>query len=249
MNMKPLCSISFALLLSLATLSPAQASNPVEVDAGGVVLGQVWKAAPAHLSDLQIGSAPPPGSSRLIVRAELVRRLSEHGADVRGLSLPNSVRIKTRTDQWTPERLENAARDLCESKLRSGMSLKRVTVRSSQLVPQGSVPGTLTLTAIPRRVGEVSVSGTLNLEYDGQIVRRVPVSFLLEVDETGATPLVAQGAVLQLFVEKSSAQISALAEALREGDVGDTVPFRVQATKRVVQGVIVSPHRARVVSR
>jgi hypothetical protein len=133
--------------------------------------------------------------------------------------------------------------------LRAGISLKRVSVRSSQLVPEGTVAGTLTLNAIPRRVGEVSVIGTLNLEYDGQIVRRVPVSFVLDVDERGATPVVAQGAVLQLVVEKSAAQVSALAEALQGGDVGETVSFRVQATRRVVQGVIESPHRARVVSR
>ncbi|HEX2730650.1 MAG TPA: flagella basal body P-ring formation protein FlgA, partial [Polyangiaceae bacterium] len=100
-----------------------------------------------------------------------------------------------------------------------------------------------------RRVGEVTVLGMLPLSYAGQIVQRVPVSFVFDVSPAGAAPAVAKGAVLQVVVSTGSAQISALAEALSDADVGDTVQVRVNSTRRVVQAVIESSDRARVVAR
>ena len=57
-----------------------------------------------------------------------------------------------------------------------------------------------------------------------------------------------RGSVVQLGIAKSTAKISALAEALSDGDVGDTIQFRVQSTRRVVQGIIESQHKARLVN-
>lgn len=237
------------MLLLVGVSGVAHAERVVEVNAGDVRLAQIWTAAPADLAELSVGSAPPPGSSRLIVRTELSRRLSEQGADVKGLALPSSVRIKTLADQWSPARLGEAAQAAAEQRLRPGVQLKRVAVRAGQTVPAGSTVGELQMTAIPRRVGEVTLAATLTLQYAGQTVRRVPVSLVFEVSEQGALPLVAKGASVQLVVAKSSAQVSALAEALQDGDVGDVIQFRVQATRRVVQGVVESQHRARVATR
>jgi hypothetical protein len=219
----------------------------VDVEFGAVHLGQVWPAAPAELADLEIGNAPPPGSSRLLQRSDLIRSLGQQGANTKALDLPLSVRIRTRSETWSFRQLEEA----CESKLRvrPGIELVRVKARGAVTVPRGTLAGAPELGQLPRRVGEVTVLGMLPLSYAGQIVQRVPVSFVFDVSPAGAAPAVAKGAVLQVVVSTGSAQISALAEALSDADVGDTVQVRVNSTRRVVQAVIESSDRARVVAR
>ncbi len=235
-----------ALLLASA---PAAAAPTVEVPAGKVSLGQVWSEAPDDVAGLEIGPAPPAGSSRLLLRRELQRRLRAAGKDPTSLRLPASVRIKTLSVQWSADRLRQAATDAARSALPSGVSLRKVNVNIRLVLPEGTVVSELKVPRPPRRVGDATLSAMLLLEYDGEIVRRVPVSLSVDVSEEAAQPPVLKGARLRVYIERSTAQITAVAEALQDADIGETVQFRIVATRRVVRARVESKHLAKVVMR
>lgn len=240
--------LSLAVVLGLSSVSlVAHAQEVIEVDHGQVRLGQIWSKAPRDLQDLEVAVAPPAGGSRLIAKHELVARLKEQGADTQGLKLPSNVRIKTRSETWSLEQIESASRSALSSSLKPGVSIVRVRARGGVVVPAGTVSGGFELPKLPRRSGEVSVSGTLTLKHESEVIQRIPVTLVLQLSEAAAQPLVARGAVVQLGIAKSTAQISALAEALSDADVGETIQFRIQSTRRVVQGVVESQHKARLV--
>jgi Chaperone for flagella basal body P-ring formation len=240
--------LSFYVLLVLCFVAPAShAQSVVEVDHGLVRLGHVWSAAPRELSDFEVAVAPPAGSSRLLAKKELVARLTEQGVSTKGLALPLNVRIKTRSQTWSFEQIEAASREGLVGVLERGVVLVRVRARGGILVPAGTVAGPFELPKLPRRAGEVTVSGVLPLKHGSEVVQRVPVTLVLTVSPAAAAPLIRRGSVLQLVVMKSSAQISALAEALADADAGETIQFRVQSTRRVVQGIVQSQHKALVV--
>jgi hypothetical protein len=175
--------------------------------------------------------------------------LRDAGLSTEGHSLPVAVRIKTRSERWTQERLREQATGAVEASLPDGVLLKRINVRASLVLPSGTVASKVELGRIPRREGEASVSGVLLLAREGVVLRRVPIGVIVDVSAEGAVPLVAKGATLKVYIEKSSAQITAVAEALRDGELGDIVQFRVRATRRVVRAIVESRHSARVVAQ
>ncbi len=235
--------------VGMAAASPASAQIVVEVDAPTLTLGEVVAGAPEALRQIDLGPTPPAGSSRLLVRAELRRMLAAAGVEAHDISLPQAVRVKTRSERWSVSRLTQAATQTSQAALPAGVQLQSASVRLNLVLPEGTVATRLELPTIPKRAGQAKLSAVLLLEHDSQVIRRVPVALVVDISEEAARPLLAKGAVLRVYIEKSSAKIAALAEALQEGDVGDTLQFRIQATRRVVRAKVESQHRARVVSR
>src|SRR5690606_26539000 len=130
-----------------------------------------------------------------------------------------------------------------------GVSLKRVNVHSGLLLPRGAEAAGIELPKIPRRAGEATLAAVLLLEYQSSIVRRVPVTLVVDVSEAAAQPLIVRGATLKVYIDRRSAKITAVAQALQDGDLGETIQFRIQATQRVVRARVESPYSAQVVTR
>jgi hypothetical protein len=233
----------------LCLVEVCRAEQVVEVPAGSVCLGQVWADAPKALRELDLGSAPPPGGTRLLVKSELQRRLVRAGHSTGQLRLPESVRLKTLSERWSAKRLQEAVVEQSGRALPQGVELVKASAHHELLLPLGTVASHLELSRIPSRAGQATRSGVLHLTYKGETIRRVPVVVVLDVSKQAAQPLVQRGATLKLYIDKSSARISAVAQALTDARLGDTVQFRVRATGRVVMATVMSQHRAKVVAR
>lgn len=247
--MSRLSSLFLTVTLVLLGAGTAAAERVVEVPAGIVRLGQVWSAAPADLQSLEIGPSPPPGSSRLVLRRDLERHLSRAGVTHRDLDLPRALRIETLSERWSPERLREAATEQAIRVLPPGIELAQVKTQSQQVVPAGTRVSGVELGKIPRRAGTQTLPAVLLLEYEGAVVRRVPVSLVLNVSEASTLPLVARGALVRVYVQRTGARIAAQAEALQDANVGDTIQFRIHQTQRRVHAVVESAQSARMVTR
>jgi flagella basal body P-ring formation protein FlgA len=60
-------------------------------------------------------------------------------------------------------------------------------------------------------------------------------------------PAVSKGARVQLMIESGPARITATAVALNDGEVGETLQFRVATTQKILFGKLENPTLARVV--
>ena len=100
---------------------------------------------------------------------------------------------------------------------------------------------------LPRREGEYLTTATIELSNDGQIVARIPLSLSLEISASAAVPAVGKGTRVQLMIESGPARITATAVALSDGELGDTLQFRVASTMKILYGKLESPTLARVV--
>jgi flagella basal body P-ring formation protein FlgA len=58
---------------------------------------------------------------------------------------------------------------------------------------------------------------------------------------------VSKGARVQLLIESGPARITATAIALTDGEIGDTLQFRVATTQKLLFGRVEEPTLARVV--
>ncbi len=70
--------LSIFLVLAVWVL-PAGAEAHKTVSSKRIRLADIMQAPSAELGDVDLGAAPPPGSSRLIVRSEIASRLESAG--------------------------------------------------------------------------------------------------------------------------------------------------------------------------
>ena len=103
------------------------------------------------------------------------------------------------------------------------------------------------LPKLPRREGEHLTTGTIELSSDGEIVARIPLSLTLDIGAAAAVAAISKGSRVQLMIESGPARISATAIALNDGEIGDTLQFRVAATQKILYGKVVDASTARVV--
>jgi flagella basal body P-ring formation protein FlgA len=85
--------------------------------------------------------------------------------------------------------------------------------------------------------------------HDGQPVRRVAVQVRLMLSEKAARAQVPRGSVILLTIQRGSATVSAQGVALQDAEIGQTAPFKVQATGRIVQARIESASTAAVLDQ
>jgi flagella basal body P-ring formation protein FlgA len=81
---------------------------------------------------------------------------------------------------------------------------------------------------------------------DGTLVRRVPILVRLSVAPSAARAAVPRGQALTLVIERRSATISTDGVALRDAEIGEVAPFRVQRTGRVLNALVKSQGVAQV---
>lgn len=249
---------SLAVLISSAATSlgglglsspDALATQTIDVAAGPLRVGQIWKVAPADYVDFELGQAPPAGGVRMIRKQELLRRLRQSGFEGSLVGFPAAVRVRTRSERWEPARLRAETRAAAKATLPAGVSLIKVNARSSVLVPQGTVADKLQLAKLPRRVGRASLGGTLTLVHSGRSRIRVPVTVVVDIDEQAAQPLVVKGDSLNVYIESHGARVTVQATALQDADEGELAQFRVSRTQRLVRARIESKHTARVIQK
>jgi hypothetical protein len=237
-------------LLSLALLCAAGVAGAEEtriVRGSQIHLSDVVASLPAETPDLELGAAPPPGSSRLIARSEIENAASKSGVSIKSLRLPPQVRVTSAAKRWSTDELVNAALPTLTSALPNGVTLKKAKTSSKALTSPGATVSGVRLPKLPRREGEHLTTATLELSNDGEIVARIPLSLTLDIGSAAAVHTITKGTRVQLMIESGPARITATAIALGDGDIGDTLQFRVATTQKILYGKVEEATLARVV--
>lgn len=244
MNMRRTGPLLAALLLAVTT---AGAEELRVVRGPRIHLSDVVASLPAEIPDLALGSAPPPGSSRLLPKSEIESAANRSGVSVKALRLPAVVRVTSAAKRWSPEELALAALPALSGALPQGVTVKRAKTSARAVTsPSASVSG-VRVPKLPRREGEHLTTATVELSNDGEIVARIPLAVTLDIGSAAAAPAVTKGARVQLLIESGPARITATAIALGDGEIGETLQFRVATTQKILYGKLEQATLARVV--
>jgi hypothetical protein len=238
---------SFRRIAALLALPLVASAEPVRVvDHARLSLGDIIANPPEGTADLDLGPAPPPGSSRLLTHDELERQLRGRGLDLSKISIPASIRIVAAARRISPDKLSELAAPLIEKLLPPGVKLTSVRASYEVVVP----PRTEVQSAEPpryvRQKGVQRSTTTVQLISDGAPVARVPVTIVLEVSEEAARPDVARSGRINLSFERGLVRVSAAGTVMADANVGDKVGVLVVSTGKVVRAKIVSTGEAEV---
>lgn len=241
----------FALVLTLVGRPvPARAEPVVVIESARVSVGQLTPAVPQAFSDIDLGPAPPPGGSRLFARRDVVGLLARRGVDARSFELPPVVRIKSAAEEWSTEKIRSLATPLVAAALPDGVHLASMRPARPIVVPKGAGATNIVVPKLPNRSGSVTLTALIDVvRKDGEVFLKLPVTITVQISEAAARPDVVRGSRVHLFIDRSTARVSAIAVALEDADIGDVVSFRVQSTRKVLRGRVESTGEARVVER
>lgn len=239
MRTSPLLSL---LLTVAASLCPGAsgASDGVEITGHRVVLEDVLPACPGRACKADLGVAPPAGSSRLVAASVMLNAISEAGEDAAPFAGVKGVRVLSASRALSPREVGELARPAIARVMPAGVELASVEAKSALVVPLLASVGECTLPALPRRAGPFTSTALVNWMHDGVLVRREPVLIRLVISEAAARADVPRGHTVTLMIERKSATISAHGVALRDTEIGQLAPFKVQRTGRVVQARLTS---------
>ncbi|MDF3071862.1 MAG: Chaperone for flagella basal body P-ring formation [Polyangiaceae bacterium] len=236
------------LFLSLSLVAVAASADEGRIVRGAQVrLSDLVTELPSSVPDLEVVAAPPPGSSRTIARGEILDAADKSGVSLKQLRLPNSVRVTSAAKRWSTEELATAATPHLLGVLPVGVTVRRARATAKAVTSPSATITAVRVSKLPRREGQHLTTATIELSNDGQIVARVPFQLSLEIPASAAVATVTKGSRLQLMIESGPARISATAIALSDGEIGDTLQFRVASTNKILHGKVVDAASARVV--
>ena len=199
------------------------------------------------LAGLDLGPAPPPGSSRLLSRGEVEDQLRAAGDDAKSLRMPSALRIKSAAKRWSPDDLRAAVTPRLIAALPFGLTFKAAKLNRSLVTSPSVVVGAAHFPKFPKREGELTLTATVDLLQEGITVLRVPVTVVVLVTEAATHAAASKGARVNLVIEHGAARVSALATALSDTELGALGLFRVASTQRVLRARLISPDSAQVV--
>ncbi|MGE0326265.1 MAG: flagella basal body P-ring formation protein FlgA [Polyangiaceae bacterium] len=236
------------LLGALLAVTPRAVAAPQEVEVQGahIELGEVWKEAPDDYREIDLGRAPPPGASRLLSRAAVLRQVKAAGFDPAKVMFPASVRVRSAAKKLTKEELEQLATPAIARALKSGVELKKVSATRGATLPPDAELEAVEMPKPPKRRGAYRTSAIIKWISDSETVARIPVSVTLYITERGASADVEKGANITLVVERNGARITARGQAVTSGDAGEVIQVRVLKTNKVLRARIDSEHVATV---
>jgi hypothetical protein len=233
-------------VLLCTPLAAAEVEEGVRVTGARVQLKDVLPECPERACAADLGAAPPAGSSRLIA-ADIIRAALESvGAHVPRLE---AVRVTSAARIWAPAELGELLRPTIEKKLPEGVRLVGVQAKSGATLPLLATVGECLLPVLPKRPGPNTTTAMVEILHDGQPVRRVAVQVRLLLSEKAARAQVPRGSVILLIIQRGSATVSAQGVALQDAEIGQTAPFKVQPTGRIVQARIESASTATVLTQ
>jgi hypothetical protein len=232
-------------LLALPLVAHAEPTKTI--DHARILLGDVIASAPEGLADLDLGPAPPPGSSRLLTKTDLERELRQRGVDVAKMAIPSTVRVVGAARRIAPEKMAELARPYIEKELPPGVMLTNVRASYEVVVPPAAEVKSVHLPKILRQKGTQRTTVTIELVCDGTPVAKVPVTVVLEVSEQAARPDLARQSRLNLSLERGAVKVSTVGQLLADANIGESARMLVVATGRVVEAKILSRDEAKLV--
>ncbi len=235
------------VLVALCVASVASAEESRIVRGARVHLSDLIASLPADMPDLELGAAPPPGTSRLLSKSDLEAAAQRSGVSLKSLKLPAQLRVVSAAKRWSADELVSAALPTLSSSLPSGVTIKKAKTSAKATTAPNATVTAVRLPKLPRREGDHMTTATVELSSDGEIVARIPLSLTLDIGAAAAVAAVSKGSRVQLMIERGPARVSATAIALNDGEIGETLQFRVAATQKVLYGKVVDSSTALVV--
>ena len=238
----------FLVALALLPAAGAAAGDAAEVRVthGRVSLLDVMPTCPERACAMDLGPAPPPGTSWLVDAAVIRNALASAGEDPKRFGPIQAVRVVSAARTLTPEETDQLVRSSIERALPAGVALSGLEAKSRLTLPLLATAGETILPKLPRRAGAVTTTAMVEILLDGAPVRKVPIQVRLSVDTSAAQVAVPRGQTLTLVIERRSATISTDGVAIRDTEIGEVAPFRVQRTGRVLNAKVISAGVARV---
>lgn len=237
-----------AFLFASALCLTANAESERTIDGARIVLKDVSDGYDeGELATLDLGPAPPPGSSRLLSRVEVEEQLRAAGDDAKSLRMPSSLRVKSAAKRWSPEELREAFTPRLLAALPPGLTFKAAKLSRAVVTSPSVSVGDAHFPKFPKRAGELTLTASVDLQQGGATVLRVPVTVVVLVSEAATRPAASKGARVNLVIEHGPARVSALATALSDTELGALGLFRVASTQRVLRARLISADSAQVV--
>jgi len=237
-----------AFLLASSFCLSASAEFEQTIDGARIHLKDVSEGYDeGDLAGLDLGPAPPPGSSRLLSRSEVEDQLRAAGDDAKSLRMPAALRVKSAAKRWSPEELRAALTPKLIAALPLGLTFKAAKLNRSLVTSPSVTIGAAHFPKFPKREGELTLTATVDLQQEGITVLRVPVTVVVLVTEAGTRAAASKGARVNLVIQRGAARVSALATAMSDIELGAVGLFRVASTQRVLRARLLSPDAAEVV--
>ncbi|HEY2407703.1 MAG TPA: hypothetical protein VGI10_16965 [Polyangiaceae bacterium] len=236
------------LLGLLALVAPSALADSTQVLSGARIrLDQIGKGYEDELRELDLGAAPPPGSTRHLMRSEVLERLRAAGDDGKRLKMPEDVWVKSAAKRFSPDEL----RVLLEAPLTAALP-PLVTLRQIKLTrPITTSPsiqiGEVRVPKFPKQQGQLTVTATVELRREDAVLVRLPVPIVIDISEEAARPAMEKGARVRLVIDRGPARVTALAFAMSDGELGEVELFKVASTQRLLRAKIETADTARVV--
>lgn len=242
----------FSALISSLALGAfalvAQAEPLRMIDSARIRIADIADSVSAETGEVDLGPAPPPGSSRLFAREDLVRQLKSQGLDPNSVKLPAAVRVQSISRRFAPNELTALVRDRVVAALPPAVKLEQLSVSRGIVASPKLTVGDVRMPKISRHVGPATLTAMADLMHEDQIVTRLPVTVKLDVSEEATRPLLDRGARVELIITRGSAKISASAVALDSAELGEVTSFKVSTTQKVLRGRVLSSTQALVVT-
>lgn len=221
----------------------------VTISGGRILLGDVVPGTKSEAAAVDLGRAPSPGGSRLLVRLEVLRAVRDAGLSPESLQIPEVIRVVSAKRSVSPDELAQRIMPLLQSKLRSGVRLVSAQPRTSVDMSPGAVVIGVEVPRQARRAGIQKLTALVELQAPGGASFRVAVPIVVDVSQSASQPDLRRGAEVRLVVRKSGAEIGADALALVDAEVGEIVQFKVLHTGRVIKARVESAEVALVVAQ
>lgn len=240
-------ALGAGLALSLAP-DAARADEPAAVSISGsrVTLADVMPSCPPRSCKMDLGPAPPPGVSWLVDASVIRGALEASGEKGRAPRHIQPVRVVSEARVLSPAEAGEFVRPSIEAALPGGVTLSGLEAKSQLTLPREGTCGSATLPKLPRRAGPTTTTAMVDILLEGTLVRRVPILVRLVISPSAARADVPRGHALTLVIERRSATISTDGVALRDTEIGEVAPFRVQRTGRVINALVKSAGIAQV---
>ena len=235
--------------LALGAFALAAQAEPVRmIDTARIRIADVADSVSPEAAELDLGPAPPPGSSRLFAREDLLRQLQSQGLDPKAVKLPTSVRVQSLSRRFAPSELTALVRDRVVAALPPAVKLEQLSVARGIVASPKLTVGEVRMPKISRRAGSATLTAMADLMHEDQIVTRLPITVKLDVSEEATRPLIDRGARVELVITRGSAKISASAVALDSAELGEVASFKVSTTQKVLRARVLSATQALVVT-
>jgi hypothetical protein len=245
--MTPYASTALIFCCFGLAVNTARAETVRDISGGRIELHEVLPGAPAELAGVDLGASPPPGSSRVLTREQLKQQITQAGFDPAPLDIPQLTRVQAAGKRWSATELSDWLLPAVRQALPPGVSLLKLKTSTSLLLSPDASIGEVRLAKLPKRTGTVQAGLSVVLLLDQEATHHLPLVAVVNISEQAAGYAVSSGADVSLVVRYRTLRVSAAATALKDGDIGDTVPFRVKSSGKTLLARLTSRQEAEVV--